>query len=601
MIKSRIFILTFLMVLSAFLPALVVSGAQDTKQSLLGTQVWDTQSPFAGEISLADRAGWKAISDNAQYTFKGDAVAENQYVTLVFCSAKGRVVLYSKADSNEKKVQIVPLELKGKPAKIMGCTLVRNTNDEAVLEVSFSGAGAEDKLSAMFSLRGKGIIAIEPVKTMKGISLLSSIEYGVAPAFIGDDLIFDARKYPSMSTLHVPSENLFLGLLKGCNDMLIVTWPEGGQRTRLVLGGEAENRLIESVDFDNDGKSIFLALFHAPGIWHKEELKPSYLERDIAIDWARPFQAKWKTQLLEAGVKTTFKFRDSNKEIWRAAIGYYTYPVWFEGKKAYFHLGKKIPPSGESLIYYLEGTDASGWPASAADILKQTLGHETSERKLALRARANMDLVRPVFHTDSNNPATRSSRPAATCPVTQNLESIFKAGQEQDRREEVESGVEDMVYFLAQHRKRIERYMNFARDMTAFLKREGENKPDLKLFLGEMEAVVREIPQQYDRVKDNIRDLDYAAGLAQQTKALTREKRPKNLEAFLDLGQKWRGMGGAQDDLIREFHTMTRKLFQKAGYGCADQPEAVEIAQEIRMRCEECLTNPSSYEIWWDY
>jgi hypothetical protein len=608
MIKSRIFILTSLMVLSAFLPAPVVSGARGTQRPLQGTQVWDTQSPFVSEANLADRARWKAVSsllvDNERYTFKGDAVVENQHVTAVFISVKGRVSVYSKADSNERMVELVPLELKGKPARITGCTLIRNTDDETALEVTFSGVGAGDKLSAVFSFGGKEIVAIEPARNMKGISLLSSIEYGVVPAFIGDDLVFDAREYPSLSTLHVPCDSLFLGLLKGHNDMLVVTWPEGKQKMRLVLDNVAGDRLIESADFDNDGKSIYLALLHAPGIWHKEELKPSYLEKDVVIDWARPFRAKWKTQLLEAGIRTTFRFRESKEEIWRAAIGYYTYPVWFEGEKAFYRLGKKIPPRGDSLIYYLEGTDASEWPASAVDILKQTLDKETCDRKLALRGRAKLDFVRPVSQIDPNDRtrhAARGSRPVATCPVTQSLTSIFKAGQEQDRRDDVEAGVEDMMYFVTQHRRRIERYMTFSRDMMVFLKQEEKSKPDLRSFIGEMEAVVHEIPQEYDRVKDNIKDLDYAAGLAQQTKALARERRSKNLEAFLDLGQKWRSMGGAQDDLIREFHTMTRKLFQKAGYGCAGLPDALEISQEIRRRCKECLSNPSTYEIWADY
>jgi len=68
-----------------------------------------------------------------------------------------------------------------------------------------------------------------------------------------------------------------------------------------------------------------------------------------------------------------------------------------------------------------------------------------------------------------------------------------------------------------------------------------------------------------------------------------REKRAENLKAFTDLarsGEPW----GAQDDLIREFHTTTRKLFQQAGYGCSDLPDALEVAREIRKQCQECLS-----------
>ncbi|MBZ5532659.1 MAG: hypothetical protein LAO20_14600, partial [Acidobacteriia bacterium] len=109
----------------------------------------------------------------------------------------------------------------------------------------------------MFSFGGREIVAIEPAKAMKGISLISTIEYGVVPGFIGDDLVFEAREYPSTSVLHVPCDGLFVGLLKGRNDMLVVTWPEGAQKMKLVSGNKAGDRLVESVDFDNDGTRIY--------------------------------------------------------------------------------------------------------------------------------------------------------------------------------------------------------------------------------------------------------------------------------------------------------------------------------------------------------
>ena len=70
--------------------------------------------------------------------------------------------------------------------------------------------------------------------------------------------------------------------------MLAVTWPEGNQKMRLAL---EDGRVIESIDLENDGKSFHLAILDAPGIWHREELKPSYLHKDVAIGWERPFPA----------------------------------------------------------------------------------------------------------------------------------------------------------------------------------------------------------------------------------------------------------------------------------------------------------------------
>ena len=606
--RVTIRVLTCLFALSTWWPAPSVSGAEGVQRPSMNTILWDTQSSFVNEVSLADRAHWKVVPgsrlDNAKYAFKGDAVVENRYVTAAFCSRRGRVSIYSKVDPSQKKVEFIPLELKGKPARITHCTILRNTGDATVLEISFSRVGSEDDLSAVFSFGGKESIAIEPAERMRGISLLSPMDYGIAPSFVADDLIFDAGKYPTMETLHIPCDTFFLGLLKGRGDILVVTWPEGKQKMRLVSDKRAEDRLFESVDIYNDRKNVHFALLCAPGIWHKEELKPSYLERDVTIDWKRPFPAKWTTQLLEDGVKTTFRFRESKKEIWRAVIGYYTYPVWFEGQTAHFHLGKKIPPTGDSLIYYLERRNVSGPPASAVDILKQTLDKETLDRKLAVRGRANLDLVRPDSFIDPEDlaqHAARGSCPVSTCAVTQRLESIFKAGQEQQRRKYIEAGTKDMMYFVAQHRKRIDKYMNFAHDMTEFLEQEGKDKPTLGSFIREMQRIAQQIPQEYDRLKDVVQDLQYAAELARQTAALAQEKHLKNLEAFSDLGQKWRTMGGAQDDLVREFHTITRKLFQEAGYGCAGLPEAIQTAEEIRRRCRECLSNPSTYEIWPDY
>jgi hypothetical protein len=93
----------------------------------------------------------------------------------------------------------------------------------------------------------------------------------------------------------------------------------------------------------------------------------------------------------------------------------------------------------------------------------------------------------------------------------------------------------------------------------------------------------------------------YAVELAQTTKALAQKKDAKNLATMLDLGKKWRGIGGAQDSLLKKFHSITRSLFQEAGYRCVNQPEAVEIAKQIRGRCRKCLRNPDGYEIWPDY
>jgi hypothetical protein len=102
----------------------------------------------------------------------------------------------------------------------------------------------------------------------------------VVPGFVGDDLIYDPAEYPSADTLSIPAENVFVGLLNGGADEVVMTWPAGKQQMKLRLANDPQaRRAIESIDFDNDGQGFYLAALSAPGIWHREELKPAFSRR----------------------------------------------------------------------------------------------------------------------------------------------------------------------------------------------------------------------------------------------------------------------------------------------------------------------------------
>jgi len=593
-----------------FLVAVAISSASGDETNAK-VAVWDTGSPLSGTIDMRSRAGWKAVPPDLlaleadppkassdpgyygrEYAFAGDAVVENDSVTVVFASSKRMVTVYSRTDASEPVVGLVPLQDRTKRTNIKRCSILQNTGDEVSLEVFFSGGGGQD-LSVVFAFDKTPVIEIRPSGRMDGISLATSIEYGVAASFVGDDLIFSPKAYPSANTLSVPSENLFLGLLKGQSRVLVMTWPKGQQQMQLQLGGEGpDGRLINAIDFDNDRQSIYLALLEAPGIWHREELKLSYLEKDVTSSWKRPFPAKWVTQLDEAGVKATYAFRESKGQIWRGVAGMYTYPVWFDGDQAVYRLGKKVLPRGESIVYFLEGQDTPASVSTPVDILKDTLGRSMCESILDVPGRK--------LRTHHRRGA-EGVRRACTCGCTEAIEAVFKAGEEVDRSQYVEGAVGDMVYFVQVHLARLDQYRAFAKDLIDFLHASGNASPQLKPFLDQIEQIAQQIPQDYEVQKPNLKSLDYAHELADRTIALTRKKDASNLQTCLALGNDWRGMGGAQDELVARYHIITRDLFQQAGYGCATVPGAVAVAQEIRKRCKQCLRNADGYEIWAGY
>jgi maltooligosyltrehalose synthase len=123
----------------------------------------------------------------------------------------------------------------------------------------------------------------------------------------------------------------------------------------------------------------------------------------------------------------------------------------------------------------------------------------------------------------------------------------------------------------------------------------------LKAYLQTLEQIASQIPQEYEVQKENMKSPEHAAQLTRQTMALTAASDTNNLAAYQELLKAWRAMGGAQDYVVAQCHTITRKLAQEAGYLCVGDPNAVKIAEEVRAKCRRVLRNPDGYEIWSDY
>jgi hypothetical protein len=587
--------------------------------------VWDAGSRLADPVDAENKTGWKAVPSDLvvleaepakaasdpgyygrEYSFKGDAVVENQSLAAFFLSAKGSVAIYSKADAaavasngtsaggagtGRKILEFVPLP-SAQPGKISRCEILRNAADEVILKAFFTAKGLPDA-SAVFHFGKSDIVEIAPAAQMKGIRLLGSMEYGVVPGFIGDDLILGPGGHGTADVLSPPAENVFVGLLKGEDSEFVLTWPKGKQQLSMRLAADSQGkRIIESIDFDHDGQSFCVAALSAPGIWHKEDLKPAHLEKDVALAWKRPFPARWKTQLSEAGVKTTFAFRESKGTVWRGVPGSYNYPAWFDGDRAFFHLSKKIPPKGEALIYFLEGQGTPAAISTPVDVIQATLGRQLSGSILDAEGRKLR-----THHRRGGDGVHR----ACTCGCTEAIQAVFEAKQEMARQDFVKEALGDMKFFVDCHVERIEEYQRFAAGMLQFLKAKAGASPELKTYLEGLEQTVQQIPQEYSVQKENMKTPAYMADLTRQTVSLTTSKGTNNLAAYMELLKAWRAMGGAQDYVVAQCHTITRKLFQEAGQGCVTDAKAVPVAKEVRARCRQVLRNPDGYEIWSDY
>jgi hypothetical protein len=573
--------------------------------------VYDTLQPLKADADFGSRSAWKIVPSDLlaleadplkassdpgyygrEFSFKGDAVVETPFYFAAFVSAERNVKLYPKPNPalgmTDAKVSGTSISQIGFPGLKGGTPryeLVRNVGDEVILNAWLQG---EQGAPVSFTFGKNEVLAIRGGEG--NIRIDAPIEFGVVPGFVGDDLIFGQVEEAAGDLVPLPAQNVFLGLLKGEETTLVLTWPQSKSRLSLGLQPEQEGkRGIKFLDFQNDGQTLFVAPLSAPGIWHREKLNSSFLEKDVAIGWKRPFPAKWQTQLSESGINTTFKFREVKGTVWRGVPGSYNYPVWFEGEKAHFNFSKKVPPRGDAIVYFLEGQDTPLATSSPAEILKASLGQDSASRIL--------DSAGRKLRTHHRN-ATGNVHRACTCGYTEAIQVFFEKRQEGEKKQAVEESIEDMIYFVRRHLERIDEYRRFAEETAGFLRAQGAQSPELKPVLENLKAIVEQIPQEYNVQLENMKSLDYARELAVKTIALTSKPDSQNLPAYMDLLKAWRGMGGAQDYVVAQCHVITRKLFQEAGYACISQPKFVQASEALRERCKVCLRNPDGYEIW---
>jgi hypothetical protein len=552
--------------------------------------LWDTVAPLRGQADLAQRKGWQVVRPAAASHLRGDLVVEAKTTGAAFASRLGKVLVYSKADPSQRRAEIAPTGLSGGMVAIAAAK-VTEEGQAATVRAEFR-AGKGKALPVAFSFTSRGILQIAPEGERRGIVLSAPIEVAVAPSFVGDDLLYQARDYPSAKSLALVSEHWLLGLLKGEGSMLVMTWQEDIPSVSAAVSQAGTGKAsIGALSFAG-GKGLFLGVLEAPGIWHRESLNASrFLERDTTVSWRPPFPAMWLTQLYEDGVKTTFEFRNERENTWRGAVGNYIYPTWFSDGKTVLSLGKKIPAEGEAIMYFLERTEETPERVlSATDIVKQTLAGDVLAHLLDVAGRPTWYPHREPYVLGG-----------ATCGVTDKMKEFFDAGQEVEKQELIKGGVEDMYAYLEGMFERDARFYPFAQDMMGYLDAQAKANAKLVPFLSEMRSTAEQIARTYDGARDTIRDMDHARDLGAQTIALAAEKRPDNPQRFVELKQAWTSMGGALEGLARREHTLTRELYQQAGYGVATRPEAMSVVREVRKRTRACLERPESYEIWANY
>jgi len=483
--------------------------------------------------------------------------------------------------SNKKVLKIIPFWSEEKDCKKIASCKVIEGNKKKQVEIRALFSAGQKQIEGSFFFDLEGAIEIKPSRNMEGISIFSKIRYGVLPGVILDDIIYNPKGYSSATELHVPSENLFVGLLKGNDGIVVCAWPSGNQKVKLLLAdSEKDNDLFKVVKIQLDGNNAFVRLITTHGIWHKEKLLPIYLGKDTEIDWKRPFPAKWKTHLNEVNnIKTAFSFKSKKNRGWRPRIGWYIYPVWFEGQRTMFHLSKKVPPTGDALIYALEGHKDT-----AVEFARKHLGSiSTLKPKQRLR------------RYPENNAGFHD------CDGRDRVKKIFKAGLQTKKKDLLQKVMSDFLYSINTDKKRLEEYINFIARMNEKIEswsKKGKNNPELQHFFRQMKNNLKNLDQEYHNRMGGKTASEY---LRHESKAIEKLKVLIKQQGSEVYSQASRLLGeirlwSLMEEVPGGVGALAREWARQAGYGCAQNIAAVECAEKIRKEIRRFIGTDATYE-----
>ena len=562
----------------------VADGAEPVRARAGEQDVWVLREAFSGDMGdLTAQDGRVLSAKELPFAFRGHCVLSSPSLLVAIDAGEGTACLYARRGERLTKIGL----LRPGPGRAITRSKILRGDGKQGLGV----ACYPDAKTRQFTvyLSEEGILSFEPGR-VTGLTVADvRLRYGMIPSYVGTDLVYDPRRYADRDRLYVPSMNWLVGLAEGQDGMMVGVWPPGRQLVGFELGERGESRAIEGISIDLAGQPFYLSYLHHPGLWHVEPLQRSFLETNTAIEWKRPFGARWigRFFIRSDGIHYPFYFRDESKKLWGRYIrGWFHYPTWFAGEETCLHFEKKFPPQGEALIYYLEREEEADGPSSPVRVMQQVLGVELSGRLLDVEGIAHRPLL---------------AHGEAVCAMTARLKKVFGAGRERKEAKQVRQTADDIATFIRLIRERVFEFEVFARETNAFLTLQMRAHPELMVgqpdvrslrpivaTLGEM---VAEIQRDVPRVT-----LPETRAWTEDMKGLSRRVRRTNGQKYEKLAEKCRSVAGSQDDLARELSVLTIKVMEAAADMGVSSPVQVRLAEEVIGRSRRVLRRPT----WWE-
>ena len=315
-----------------------------------------------------------------------------------------------------------------------------------------------DDAAAEFTLLvdNKGVFEFKPGKARQLVLRGLHFRYGMVPALVGTDFLYDAKIAYGADRLHIPALNMLVGLVEGEDCTAVGVWPPGKQSAVLEVKTTGESKLFDSVTFDTAGQSFYFSCLEKPGIWRVEPLKRTYLEKDTVLDWKRPFEAKWVGRFFVTSDEYDWPFYFANRptRTWGKYIrGWYNYPLRFDGTNTVVHFEKEFQPKGDLLIYCLEPSSnrSESSVLTPFEVLARALGKAQADKILDREGTVEQTLMKHGM---------------AVCAMLDTMQEFYDQGKEGEHRERITQLCNDVSTFIRLIRQRDQAYGAFAARWT---------------------------------------------------------------------------------------------------------------------------------------
>jgi hypothetical protein len=586
--------------------AIAVAALCLTPPARAGLEIWDTGKASAEPLALSaieSKAGWTKVAESAPV--QGDAVLTNGRLTVVVRKG-GAADLYSPA---APRARVVLQGAGGEPVSRLDRIAVTE-NSKGAIAVEIAGPAKGGTAAATLRLKkGDPSLEASPGAGATRVRVEAPGRFVVFPDFFADDIVVDAAKIPGPS-IEAPSEN-FLLHLGGRNDSIVMAvFEHRDQEVRLSLAGDGEKRAFtgSEIQFGKNGK-VWVSLLEGDGIWFTKTLERRQRGSVVPLGWKMPFPAYWRVDFTNS-----FDLFDSwdmllqdkegpgyvrpawygeplqkvrpNRQMFDAAIGGMLYPAFADAQGNGFVQGfnekgrMEISHQGPLVVYPINRLPQTAPDQfTVVDVMRNTLG------------------VGPCEHIFDVEGQKSNLKGRATCSVRDEMNGMYKAGQQKARMAEAESFLKQGEVFVAHIRGRIHGYADYGRKMLELVAARKKEQPGLAPTLAPLEKLLGEIDASIAARMDKIRTPeDHKKLFAQFRRELLGNDAPDAAERVKQWGDALTDVGGNQDELVGHCRWVVKNVRQKAGLILVQEPKLAALMGEVRAKAQEVLRAPSVHE-----